>query len=62
MRTEDTMELRWILKVIGRWAWLIVVCSLLALIVSSLVVTRTAPVYEATSTLAHRPGTTDDHE
>ena len=51
MRKEETLELRWLFAVIRRWMWLIVGCTLLALIIAFAVTSRIKPTYEATTTL-----------
>ena len=51
MRKEETLELRWLFVVIRRWMWLIVGCTLLALIIAFAVTSRIKPTYEATTTL-----------
>ena len=51
MRKEETLELRWLFAVIRRWMWLIVGCTLLALIIAFAVTSRMKPTYEATTTL-----------
>lgn len=55
MQTDETVELRWIFKVARRWAWLVIVCGLLALAVALFVTARIPPVYEATTTLIMAP-------
>ena len=45
------MELRWFFAVIRRWAWLIVGCTLLALVIAFVVTARMPPTFEATTTL-----------
>lgn len=55
MHREETWELRWFLAVIRRRVWLIGGCTLLAVIVAFLVVSRLPAVYEATTTLLMAP-------
>ena len=49
------MELRWFFAVIRRWAWLIVGCTLLALVIAFGVTARMPPTYGATTTLLVMP-------
>jgi capsular exopolysaccharide synthesis family protein len=51
MQKEETLELRWLFAVIRRWVWLIVGCTLLALIIAFAITSRIRPTYEATTTL-----------
>ena len=55
MRKDETLELRWFFAVIRRWAWLIVGCTLLALVIALVVTSRMPPAYEATTTLLVAP-------
>jgi capsular exopolysaccharide synthesis family protein len=55
MRKDETLELGWFFEVIRRWAWLIVGCTLLALVVALVVTSRMPPAYEATTTLLVAP-------
>ena len=55
MPKEETLELRQIFAVIRRWGWLIVGCTLLALILALIVTSRMPPAYEATTTLLVAP-------
>ena len=48
---KDVIELEWILSVIRRWLWLIVVCTLLATTSVFLVSSMMPPVYSADATL-----------
>jgi capsular exopolysaccharide synthesis family protein len=51
MPNEDTVELRWILGVVRRWLWLIVVCTLLGGAVGYGASSWMSPVYNASVTL-----------
>lgn len=51
MPGEDIVELRWILSVIRRWLWLIVLCVLLGTAAAFIVASRMPPVYSASATL-----------
>lgn len=56
MQNQDEIELRWILAVIRRWWWLILVCTLLAGATAYGVISSMDPTYEATATLLVSPG------
>lgn len=51
MQNEGTLELRWLLAVIRRWAWLIIGLILVAVVIAFVITARLPPVYEATTTL-----------
>ena len=51
MHKEDTVELRWILSVIRRWLWLIVVCVLLGTVSALIVTFLMPPVFSASAIL-----------
>lgn len=51
MQNEGTLELRWLLAVIRRWAWLIIGFILVAVVIAFVITARLPPVYEATTTL-----------
>ena len=55
MRKDETLELRRFLAIIRRWAWLIVGCAVLAMIIAFGITTRMPPTYEATTTLLVAP-------
>ena len=48
---EEWVEVRWVLSVVRRWLWLIVVCTLLAAISAFLVSSWLPPVYSSSATL-----------
>jgi succinoglycan biosynthesis transport protein ExoP len=51
MPKEDTVELRWILSVIRRWLWLIVVCVLLGTVGTLIVTFLMPPIFGASAVL-----------
>jgi len=55
MPDQEGIELRWIFVVIRRWIWLIIVCTLLAVVVAFIVTLTIPSRYEATVTLLIQP-------
>jgi capsular polysaccharide biosynthesis protein len=55
MANQDEIELRWIFGVLRRWAWLILLCTVLAGGAALFVTAQIAPVYEANVTLLVEP-------
>jgi non-specific protein-tyrosine kinase len=51
MFEEDVVELRWVFRVIRRWLWLIVGCTLLLATGAFVIISRMPPVYSASVTL-----------
>ena len=51
MLKEDRVELLWVFRVIGRWLWLIIGCTLLGAASAFVIGSRMTPVYSTSATL-----------